>query len=779
MGRSNTVMATIARLILGVALLGGLVIVGRWNYVVFHSLIELFSIGVAMGIFMIAWNVRRRMDNDFLLFIALGYAAVAVLDLFHTLAYDGMGVFPSITKDPPTQLWIAARYLQSLCLLTAPLWLTRRLPLKTALVGMAVIDALVLLSIFHPWPWLPAFPQCHQGALGLTAFKVASEYIISGILLAAVGVLWLRRSRLDKTIWGTMVVAILVTMASEIAFTSYVSVTDLTNMIGHLLKAVAMYLTYKALIEAGLTRPFDVLFHSLSDSERRFRTLTKATFEGIVISEHGVVIDCNDQLARMLGYTPQEIIGQKITSFIQPQDREGVLANIRLGRESQVETHLMRKDGSIIVAEAHGQTTTDPFRPTRFTAVRDVTHRKAAEEALTAAKISAEQAKAVAESASKAKDHFLAALSHELRTPLTPVLIAVETMEKAAELSPEQRGDMAMVHRNLELEIRLIDDLLDLNRVVHGKIELHLTPLNIHNKLNNVMEICRGDIQSKRLHVDLELSAPSHFVDGDSGRLQQVFWNLLRNAIKFTPEAGTIILRTGNPRPGAIRVEVADSGVGIEPQTIPRLFAPFEQGSREVTKHFGGLGLGLAICRNLIELHGGSISAHSPGKGQGSTFVVELPTVEASTQQKVISAAPAWGVVANGPAMRILLVEDHDDTRRLMARLLKGMGHAVTTAVSVGDALAAAERGGGEFDLVLSDLGLPDGSGHDLMRQLRDRWNLRGIAVSGFGMEEDIAQSRAAGFVDHLIKPVHVGVLQAALARVRGCARTDAGEVGA
>ena len=775
--RSNRVTSAISWLIVTAALLGGLVTLGAWNYVVFHTVIELFSIGVAMGLFMIAWNVRQRMDNDFLLFIALAYAAVAGLDVVHTLAYQGMGAMPGLTADPPTQLWIAARYLQSLSLLAAPLRLTRRLPLKTALVGMAVIDALVLLSIFRPWPWLPAFPECHLGVRGLTPFKVVSEYIISGILLAAVGVLWWRRSRLDKALFMTMVVALFVTMASEIAFTSYVRVTEASNMIGHLLKAVAMYLTYKALIEAGLKRPFDVLFHSLSDSERRFRTLTMATFEGIAISEYGRVVDCNDQLARMLGYTPQEVVGQETASFIHPDDRGRVVSVMGSGRESQLEIRLVHKDGSMIVVEVHGQTTGDPSRPTRFTAVRDVTQRKAAEEALVAAKISAEEAKAVAESANKAKDHFLAALSHELRTPLTPVLIAVESIEMKSKLSPEVREDLAMVHRNLELEVRLIDDLLDLNRVVHGKIELHVKRLDLHSKLKNVMDICRGDIQSKGLRVDLDLSAASHFVDGDGGRMQQVFWNLLKNAIKFTPQAGTITVGTRNPRPGSIRVEVADSGVGMEPETIQRLFVPFEQGGREVTKHFGGLGLGLAICRNLIELHGGSISAHSAGKGQGSRFVVQLLTVLAPTPGTVISTAPAGSDVAKPSKMRILLVEDHADTRRLMARVLTGMGHTVTMAASVGEALGAAEGAAGEFDLVLSDLGLPDGNGHDLMRRLRERWHLRGIALSGFGMEEDIAHSRAAGFVEHLTKPVHLTVLRAALARAAGGARADAAKV--
>lgn len=254
------------------AALGGMAFLGTQNYTVFHSWVELFSVAVAIALFMIAWNVRRRMGNDFLLFVAIAYAAVGLLDLVHALAYEGMGAFRGITIDEPTQLWIAARYLQALCLLAAPLWLTRRLPVAAALAALGLLDAFLLASILQLWAWVPRFPACHLGApRGQTAFKVDSEYLISALLLVAILLLWLRRRRLDRAVFAYVAAAMVVTMASEIAFTSYVNVTETSNMVGHLLKVVAVYLTYRALVAGGLQRPFDVLFRERKADEQALR----------------------------------------------------------------------------------------------------------------------------------------------------------------------------------------------------------------------------------------------------------------------------------------------------------------------------------------------------------------------------------------------------------------------------------------------------------------------------------------------------------------------------
>jgi CheY-like chemotaxis protein len=319
----------------------------------------------------------------------------------------------------------------------------------------------------------------------------------------------------------------------------------------------------------------------------------------------------------------------------------------------------------------------------------------------------------------------------------------------------------------------LIDDLLDLNRLARGKIDLRLQPRDLHRILRNVLEICRGEIEPKDLTVRLELTATDYAVNGDAGRLQQVFWNLLKNATKFTPADGAITVLSFNPRPGIIRVEVADTGIGIAPQIMDRLFVPFEQGKAEITRRFGGMGLGLAISKAVVDLHGGKIWAASEGRDKGATFTVELPFTHSEVSMKDDLRPEVfvtdWRSKIGDRKLRILLVEDNVDTLQTLSRLLERNGCSVTAAGSMGAALAAAQaarEGAEKFDLVVSDLGLPDGGGQDLMRELRDRDGLSGIALSGYGMEEDIEKSRAAGFHKHLIKPVQFEVLQAAISEL-------------
>ncbi len=380
-----------------------------------------------------------------------------------------------------------------------------------------------------------------------------------------------------------------------------------------------------------------------------------------------------------------------------------------------------------------------------------------------------------ARAASQAKDHFLAALSHELRTPLAPVLATVSALADDASLPAAVHDRLAMVRRNVELEARLIDDLLDLTRITHGKLELRpeVTDVGemVHQALRNC---CTEDVENGRLRLDLDFAADDHRLWADPPRLMQVFWNLLKNAVKFTPEGGSIRVRSrreegsGGPR---LVVEVADTGIGIEPDVLPRLFQGFEQGSRTITRRFGGLGLGLAISRAIVELHGGRLWAASEGQGRGSLFVVDLPVGElpAAAVPDAHPTAPIAVTAAVRP-LRILLVEDHADTAEALADLLRLMSHEVTVAGSVAAGLATAleRESAGGVDLVVSDLGLPDGSGHDLMRELVRRYGWKGIALSGYGMEEDVRRSREAGFAHHLTKPVGLEALRAAIRQVAG-----------
>jgi two-component system CheB/CheR fusion protein len=406
---------------------------------------------------------------------------------------------------------------------------------------------------------------------------------------------------------------------------------------------------------------------------------------------------------------------------------------------------------------------------------RDVTEARRAEEELRAAKNSADRAKAVAELANRAKDYFLAVLSHELRTPLAPVVMGVSMLQDRPDLDQDVRETLGMVRRNAEMEARLIDDLLDITRISRGTVELQKQRVDLGMVIDYAVEVCRPDIEARGLEFGVEMgpNAP-YWVEADITRLQQVFWNLLKNSIKFTPHEGCVnwsagaLVRPGNaikftPHGGGVDircrldgrehvvVEVSDNGIGIDPEALPRLFNAFEQAERSISRQFGGLGLGLAISKAMVQMHGGSIEAHSEGRGKGATFRVRLPLCAPPGEAE--SLAPATPRKRAVGPLRILLVEDHGVTAKLMCQVLAADGHEVEAAGDIATALELADRH--RFDLLLSDLGLPDGSGHDLMRELRSRGHkFPGIALSGYGQAEDILRSQEAGFAAHLTKPV-------------------------
>lgn len=373
-------------------------------------------------------------------------------------------------------------------------------------------------------------------------------------------------------------------------------------------------------------------------------------------------------------------------------------------------------------------------------------------------------ARAEAESASRAKDHFLAVLSHELRTPLTPVLAAVSFLEGRPDLPEDLRREIGMIRRNVELEARLVDDLLDVTRIGHGKVELRREQLDIHALIAAAVESARPQIRHRRLLLAEELRAGRHHAWADAVRMRQVVSNLIDNAVKFTPEGGSVTIRTSNTPGDGLRVEVADTGMGIDPEVLPRLFNPFEQGDRKVTRGYGGLGLGLSIAKGLLNLHGADLTAASEGKGRGASFTFTLaPAAEAPPPAPAQPAPPCRDSAGRARPCNVLLVEDHDDTRRVMARMLRQFGCAVKTAATVAEAAGLIERE--PIDLLISDIGLPDGAGLEVMRLARAK-GIPGAALSGFGQDEDLRASREAGFETHLIKPVTSHALEEMVRRL-------------
>jgi signal transduction histidine kinase/CheY-like chemotaxis protein len=371
-----------------------------------------------------------------------------------------------------------------------------------------------------------------------------------------------------------------------------------------------------------------------------------------------------------------------------------------------------------------------------------------------------QQQKTAVETANRTKDNFIAMLSHELRTPLTPVITALDTLESGPASTEESKSALAMIRRNVELESQLIDDLLDLTRIAKDKLRLSFDVIDAHRAISNVVEICRPEVALKSLRLYLSLRAGAHHVSADATKFQQIIWNLLKNAIKFTPENGEIAISSANPAPQVLKITVRDTGVGIEPDLMERIFDPFEQGNRSVERGFGGLGLGLAISKSLAQAHGGSLVARSEGRNRGSTFTLTMQTV--APRQEVSVPAEVKSALEQRRMLRILLVDDHKDTCDALERLLVRRGYLVAAAHDVRSALETAASG--RFDLLISDVSLPDGSGMDLMMQLRAINAIPGIAISGFGNNGDIQRSLQAGFSEHLVKPIKVEKLETAIA---------------
>ncbi len=385
---------------------------------------------------------------------------------------------------------------------------------------------------------------------------------------------------------------------------------------------------------------------------------------------------------------------------------------------------------------------------------RDVTEKRRMEEEL-------RKAKEEAEVANIAKDHFLAVLSHELRTPLTPVVMTLPVLSEDSRLPVDVREQLKMVCKNLDLETRLIDDLLDSTSISRGRVHLCKSDIDLHSLVWQTLQLLTKETDQKALSIEFCLNARRRQVHADPMRLEQVIRNIIRNAIKYSPSRGVIRVQTSNNIDDSnLELKITDDGDGIDPLMLPTIFEAFKQGDRL----HGGLGLGLAIARAIITLHDGSITAHSDGIGHGATIRILLPTVLSTT---VTPRAPALGTIVGPPPssslLRILFVEDDFASRLVISRLIESKLHYIVhTAGTMKEAMELFEKQ--SYDLVLSDIGLPDGSGHELLtKMLALRPQQNAIALSGYGMPHDIEKSLSVGFKKHLIKPVLLAILKTAI----------------
>jgi PAS domain S-box-containing protein len=545
------------------------------------------------------------------------------------------------------------------------------------------------------------------------------------------------------------------------------SATHWTNLRTAVIALVAiinlafLYLVFRRIRRAVAAR------EAATAEMRRQKDLLEVTLasigDAVIVTDTDARITfMNHEAQHLTGWTQAQAAGLNIENvfhIINEETRDPVANPIqRVLREGIVvglpnHTLLIQKEGQEIPIDDSGAPVRQTGGPVRGAVLifRDFSAHRSAETRLL-------ESRNELELANQSKDRFLATLSHELRTPLMPVLTTLSAWE-SLDLPPSIQSDIHLLRRNVELEARLIDDLLDLNRIIKGKLALSPEVVDVHTLIQNVITMYQSEIRGKKVTLAIHLEAQRSHTQADPVRLQQVFWNILKNAVKFTPEGGTIHISSRDEQQRLV-LQFRDSGIGMSKETLKDVFLPFQQGPANISRNYGGLGLGMSIAKALLDAHNGDISAQSEGTGHGATFTLSLPTVDAPAHVDAVSLS---GDGTNNLPLNILLVEDHIDTADVLSRLLRMKGHHVQTAGSMAIALDLAQRE--SFDVILSDIGLPDGTGIDLIRALRRHSQIPAIALTGFGMEDDISRCVEAGFTTHLTKPVNFQRLELTLRR--------------
>jgi PAS domain S-box-containing protein len=517
-----------------------------------------------------------------------------------------------------------------------------------------------------------------------------------------------------------------------------------------------------------------------------FEAIVASSDDAIVGKDlNGVVRSWNAAAERIFGYSAAEMIGRPISILI-PADRQNeepqILERLKRGdRVDHFETVRVRKDGQQIDVSV----TISPIRgPTgevigASKIARDVTTLKRVLEEREMLLKSEQNARRDAERVNRVKDEFLATLSHELRTPLNAILGWAQLLQSGTVAPEDLTQGLETIERNARIQTRLVEELLDISRIISGKIRLDVQPLDLPAIVSESIESVRPAANAKGIKLYKVLDSKAGPVMGDSSRIQQVIWNLLTNAIKYTPRGGSVqvYLRRVNSH---LEITVTDTGQGIKPEFLPQLFTRFAQADSSTTRRHGGLGLGLAIVRHLVELHGGTVRAFSQGENEGATFTVSLPLtiyIEQRTPEEAshpAAPAPAGPFAMDLSGVKALIVDDEPDSLALLRRVLEKNRASVITADSGNAALELLKRE--RPDVLLSDIGMPDMDGYQFLAHVRALSPAEGgstpaAAITAFARSEDRRRALMAGFQLHVAKPVEASELLAVVANLSGLAR--------
>ena len=606
--------------------------VSRSNYPLFHSLADAVTVFIAVGVFIVVWNGRRHLDNQFFLFVGISFLFFGFMDFLHLLGNKDMGVFPGYGNLGPT-FYITSRYILGISMLTAPLFIKRRLNVPAVFFTYAAASVLVVLSVFV-WN---NFPATYIEGQGLTPFKVISDYAVCGVLAAAALLLVANRRSFDGRVLRIMVLALVFSIATGLSFTLYTDPFGIMNLVGHFFQLASFALFYAAFVETAMTRPQDILYRNLKDSseqtlrlnaglekanadlnlqiterkkaeeairesEARFRALNETSPIGVgVTSAAGALLYTNPAYRRILGYSSTEPQDMKaVELYLEPEQRADLTG--RLGQDGfirDLEVKLQRKDGTTVWLSINVSPITFGGEPALMSAIQDITEHKKLD---------------------RAKDEFISLVSHELRTPLTVILGSLKTYRSPG-LSEEDR--QALVENAIdggESMDGIIQNLLELSRAQAGRLTLASVPAYIRDIISKTIEHVR--YQYPQYKYNVSFPEKRYQLVLDPVRIDRVVYNLVENAAKYSATKASIDVSLA-ARNSEIVVSVADQGIGIPRERQDELFEPFKR-LVDPSKYTRGLGLGLIVCKRLVEAHGGRIWVTSE-EGKGTIFSFTIP----------------------------------------------------------------------------------------------------------------------------------------------------------
>lgn len=603
-----------------------LIVVAQYDFLIFHTLAELFAIVISFIMFAFAWLTYDFSKNSFLLFLACGYFWIGSLDLMHTASYKGMNLFAQGTANTSTQFWIGTRYAEALLLLVAPVF-ARREHNKYVLFlvfGVVAVGLSGLILSGH-------FPTSYIEGVGLTPFKVNSEYVIDVIFFLALLVLFSGGRDVPSQEKLLIAAAIVMTMCAELAFTFYVGVYDFSNLAGHIFKLFSFWFIFRAIVIYNLKMPYADIQDKLSQintQERRFEGMFNAISDGIVLADaQRRIIAANKGMTSTFGYLESELLGHKtsmIYESLEEFERQG-RARFNLSSKELTDPYVVNyrhKDGHIFPGETLGtviKSANGDFI-CYMGVMRDISKRRHDEEQL-------REAKEEAEKANTAKSEFLASMSHELRTPLNAVLGFAQMMQYDPQtpLSPTQRGYADSIVKGGEHLLELVNGILDLAQVEADQLDLDLRDVEANEVVAECVMLATPLGKKRGIKIDDQFSGgPASHLHTDKVRLKQILINLVFNAVKFNTDGGTVTVFGHETNNGFLRISVQDTGIGIPKHEHAHIFHLFHRIDADPMVSREGTGIGLAVTKRLVERMAGNIGFESE-EGAGSTFWFELP----------------------------------------------------------------------------------------------------------------------------------------------------------